>query len=505
MALEALDNSENSNLTNPLSSLSKVDPTQQKIIDAQDELTKLIGNRGGGTPWFRLASGFLKPTRSGSFGESVGNAAEGMANYQEEQQKQEIPLAQAKIGLLQSQYNTQQEQAKKQFGSQLYKTIIDPETKTSRMVIDPEAAKNYVGVGGDPSILKQAAVELQQQNLTKAQSKLFSPQLDSKGEQIIGADGKPKYQVNFGAIPEIIQHGGMEEANKAQKSIIDARKSGLVGNMEELGTPYDSILMMIPDPGLQAIMKKNALMVKNGMLDQDEARKDAEKIYDNWNSRQDKKSQEANNAQMRMLTYNLAVSQADFNKWAKEQSINKDKEILSGKLTDQQKVDYKNVVQPTLAEAQKVPTALQILDRMEKLITDPNTPNDAISATQANTIGKYTNSNAYQNLTNLQQEQSLLKNYLPRLPGRVLLAQFQNIEKEGGSLADTNKDVKTRLSQIKTIRDLLSDVTKHANEVGDYWETNKKVMPIKMPDKNEKSTPTQSLGSGTWEIKQIGQ
>ncbi len=52
------------------------DPTaQQEYLDALTKVADSLQNRGG-TNYFNVAAGFLKPTRSGSFGESAGNAAE---------------------------------------------------------------------------------------------------------------------------------------------------------------------------------------------------------------------------------------------------------------------------------------------------------------------------------------------------------------------------------------------------------------------------------------------
>lgn len=48
---------------------------------------------------YNIAAGFLKPTRGGSFGESLGNVNEVMGAAQERQEKEAIPIAQARAAL----------------------------------------------------------------------------------------------------------------------------------------------------------------------------------------------------------------------------------------------------------------------------------------------------------------------------------------------------------------------------------------------------------------------
>jgi|GEM_PF-6961922 len=86
----------------PLSSLNynlDVDRARIENLKLMDELTKKLGERQGGVPWFKIAQGFLAPTRTGSFGESLGSAAGAMADYQEKQEAQDIPLAKMKLEL----------------------------------------------------------------------------------------------------------------------------------------------------------------------------------------------------------------------------------------------------------------------------------------------------------------------------------------------------------------------------------------------------------------------
>jgi hypothetical protein len=60
--------------------------------------------QGSKVPWFQIAGALANPGRTGSFGEAMGNAANVMGAHQAEQQKLQIPLAQARLGLIKSKY-----------------------------------------------------------------------------------------------------------------------------------------------------------------------------------------------------------------------------------------------------------------------------------------------------------------------------------------------------------------------------------------------------------------
>jgi hypothetical protein len=83
----------------------------QAILDKQ-------ANAGSQVPWFQIAGAFLDPGRTGSFGESLGKAASTFGRYQDEQQKNQIPLAKARLDLMQAKYGlANQAQAQQDFTS----------------------------------------------------------------------------------------------------------------------------------------------------------------------------------------------------------------------------------------------------------------------------------------------------------------------------------------------------------------------------------------------------
>jgi len=87
-----------------------------------------------------LAEGFLKPTQTGSFGESLGYAASGMRQAQEKEVEQEQKLAQARLELSQQGLTLQRQKARER----LFRQAIGGEGT-------PEAAGPAAGPSGPPS------------------------------------------------------------------------------------------------------------------------------------------------------------------------------------------------------------------------------------------------------------------------------------------------------------------------------------------------------------------
>jgi len=91
---------------NPAQTATPTTPMQE-YMQALNQYKAVLDQQsaqGSQTPWFQIAGALLNPGRTGSFGEAVGNAANVMGAHQAEQQKMQIPLAQARLGLIKSKY-----------------------------------------------------------------------------------------------------------------------------------------------------------------------------------------------------------------------------------------------------------------------------------------------------------------------------------------------------------------------------------------------------------------
>ena len=311
MALSSIDNSKDSSTANPLSSLDKVDPTQKKIMDAQDELINSISSRGGGTPWFKMAAGFLKPTRSGGFGESLGNVAENISNYQDEQQKQEIPLAQAKIGLLQNKLTAQKEANVRSLLPSLYTTTKNS-SGVEQSIFNPEIAQQLGNITGDIKYLSMIPEETRKNQLRVARNNLLT------------VDGKPGFNANASAQLYSLDP---KEALDIFKSIPDLRRAGILPATGAEGTPFDALAL-----SLEGSFKDQAIQLANrykaGLIKDEDADKMANQLLTASTSHLDRQMAQAQANATHTLTNILAQSRVqevkDQNQWRRTDAENKE-------------------------------------------------------------------------------------------------------------------------------------------------------------------------------------
>ena len=86
------------------------DPTASaEYVAALNDQLRALESRQNGPNLARMAAGFLKPTRGGSFGESLGNANEEVAKSQELEEARALPIAQMRAQLAGQKYQMTQE------------------------------------------------------------------------------------------------------------------------------------------------------------------------------------------------------------------------------------------------------------------------------------------------------------------------------------------------------------------------------------------------------------
>ena len=100
--------------TQPTSPLQMaMDNMQQGNQTASGQIDKILSmleareRRGTEPPWFQLAGAFLDPGRTGSFGESLGKAANVMGEAQARRSAEMLPMAQMRLQLLQQRQSMQ--------------------------------------------------------------------------------------------------------------------------------------------------------------------------------------------------------------------------------------------------------------------------------------------------------------------------------------------------------------------------------------------------------------
>ena len=120
-----------------------------KYSNALDKMGQTLDERANQGPnWFNVAAGFLKPTRTGSFSESAGNAAESYGRDIERQRSEALPIAQMKAEILGKGYELE----KQKKGMQILGNI---------MGTTPRDAQNALSTGNVPVGLSRMATPQQ--------------------------------------------------------------------------------------------------------------------------------------------------------------------------------------------------------------------------------------------------------------------------------------------------------------------------------------------------------
>ena len=311
--------SESTDITSPLSSIGGHSKEQAMYDKQMAELDALLQQKGGGTPWFKIASGFLAPTKTGSFGESLGNAANAMGEYEAEQEKNKIPTAQARLGLLQSRMTAQKEADVKALLPSLYTTTKDS-AGVEKYVFNPEVAQRLGAVTGDQKYLAMIPEETRKNQIQVARDNLFK-----------NPDGTPGF--NRQASAQLYSLDPKELLETA-KGALDLRKIGLLPTTGAEGTPFDALAITLEGPFKdQAVLLANRY--KAGLIKDEDADKMANQLLTASTSHMDRATALAQTNATHALTNVLAQSRIqetkDQNQWKRTEQENKDQQALDAK------------------------------------------------------------------------------------------------------------------------------------------------------------------------------
>ena len=311
--------SDNSDITAPLSSVGGQSKEQVMLNKQMSDLDELLAQKGSGTPWFKIAAGFLAPTKSGSFGESLGNAAGAMGEYQAEQDKNKIPMAQARLGLLQSRISAQKDADVKALLPQLYTTIKD-ENGLEKSVFNPQIAQRLGAVTGDQKYLSMIPEETRKNQIQTARDNLFK-----------NPDGTTGFNKQASAQLYSLDP---KELMETAKGASDLRRMGLLPTTGAEGTPFDALALTLDGP-----FKDQALLLadryKAGLIKDEDADKMANQLLTASTSHLDRTAALAQANATHALTNALAESRIqevkDQNQWRRTDAESKEQQAIDAK------------------------------------------------------------------------------------------------------------------------------------------------------------------------------
>ena len=179
-----------------------------KYANALEKISQTLDARTNLTPnYFNIAAGFLKPTRSGSFSESAGNASEAYGQQIERQRMEALPIAQMRAEILGKGYEVE----KQRKGAQILGGI---------MGMEPGAAQSTLSQGTVPAGVGRLANGRQLTALT-----YWDPKAGAALKS--GIDVEQKNMEN--AIK--LLDSGMDQS-KAMVNLSDEQKTELTNNID---------------------------------------------------------------------------------------------------------------------------------------------------------------------------------------------------------------------------------------------------------------------------------
>jgi hypothetical protein len=433
-----------------------------------------------------LSRGFFRPTKTGGFGESLSNVAEEVQKSQDQEARENVTNLQARMALARSGSERQKEKDVEVAMGSLY------EQTPKGYRINPTIAMKLAGILKDPKFLEQYNQQVQQDKIREVGMSILQPR------KIEGKDGAPATTVmdfNPNAVYELmkISSNPMQSLSEVAKLIPELRKSGMLTGLQEEGTPFDALIMMAPTPAIKQQAEYLAKKYVKGTIDPDKGLAMANQMITMATAHMDKeatmKFHQANQGLMVGMRQDSIQLQRE--KFAELQKENEKK------LTDEQKILYRQSVIPILNEGTKASNALTALSQLEDVIQ--SAPSGIIKGTLANSVGRLFGTDDNTALANLKALSKSLIPLIPRLPGSASNLDAKNLEVSLGDFADPFKTNEQRIVLAKSIKKSFQNLQNKADEVQDYWDANKK-LPKWTSEKVSEPQPSPTPQTGGFKI-----
>lgn len=444
-----------------------------------------------------IAQGFLAPTKTGSFGESLGNVAGQLGPVQEAEQRRATQMAQLRAELASQELGERQATRRQQMAGQVYR-----KGESGELEMDPEAAMRYAQATGDLKFMEQAVGAQRQQGLRRAAREMF---VDTEVEDDQGKRVVTKFNPQAALRVARMSDDPVKAVAQYAEMVPKMRKAGLMeGLSPDTSTPFDALMLMADSlgkqgPALKDQAKRLAEQYRKGYLDEDKANTLANQLFTTANSSVDRQSAQANQQVMQGLMLGMRQQGIDFERerWREKQEAERREREL--KLTDEQKITFNKIVVPAQQEAAKASSGLMQVAQLRNVVE--NAPSGALSGAFASSVGRLfgTDDN-----TALRQLESLSKGLIPmipRLPGAASNLDAQNLEKSIGRLSDISLTNQQRRDLIKEIDDTMRRLVDRADAIQRSWDSTKTVPTSVLaplpPEQTQGQRPAQS---GTFRI-----
>lgn len=478
--------------------------SRQKYINAQAKMLEALQARNEffDPRHLAMARAFLQPTRSGRFGESLGNAMEAYGTADEAERRRDIEMSQIQAELAAQEVAGRQEAKKRSLMGSLYKQASPDE----EFLLDPVNAQKLAALTGDPKYFDALNAQQKQQRLKRLGRDMFT-EVSTPGQD--GEPSRTEIKFNPNAAMELVRQSDnpMNALKDYVGMIPQMRKAGMFSDLKgDESTPFDAMIMMADSigdqgPAIKQQAQRLASQYKKGMIDEDKANTMSQQMLNMATSLMDKQQARAFQETMRVLTYNLAQGTQQIAlgnqaiagghlALAQQQAADRRERLQQeqlGKLTDQQKIDYTKNVVPIVQEGVKASNALMQTAQLKDIIS--KAPSGAFSGAMASSVGALFGTDENTALRNLAALSKSLITQIPRLPGAASNLDAQNLEASIGKLQDIKLTNKQRGELVNEIEKGFKRLVDRADRVQTTWESTKKFDPKILAAQPDESKP----------------
>jgi hypothetical protein len=266
-----------------------------------------------------LSRGFFRPTKTGSFFESLGNVAEEVGKSQDQEARENVTNLQARMALARQGSERQREKDIESTMAGLYE-----KTPTGTLKMNPEMAMKLASITKDPKFLQQLIAEQKQEALSTVGNQLITTTQVTKPDGTVEA----KFKINPAKFGDYVKLTGdpLGASEKLADAIKKMRASGMISDMGDASNPFESLKLTaeLLGKGGESYTKLIDHYSKIApSMDPETAAKKAGDLLQQMNQHLDRNTQMANTMMIATSNQAMAQAQRDFGNQIKQSELDR--------------------------------------------------------------------------------------------------------------------------------------------------------------------------------------
>ena len=266
-----------------------------------------------------LSRGFFRPTKTGSFGESLGNVAEEVGKSQEQESRDTVSNLQARMALARSGSERQREKDIESTMGSLYE-----KSPSGTLKMNPEMAMKLASITKDPKFLQQLIAEQKQQALSDVGNQLITT------TQVTKPDGttEARFKINPAKFGDYVKLTGdpLVASEKLADLYKKMRSSGMMADMGDISNPFEGLKLtaeLLGKAGEGYVKLIDHYSKIASSMDPETAAKKATDLNQQMTQHLDRNQQMANTMMIATTNQAIAQSQRDFGNQIRQSELDR--------------------------------------------------------------------------------------------------------------------------------------------------------------------------------------